>query len=101
FGETASTIFQFAPGAIPIWVFIELGFLRGTRGTNACGPDPLDVRPQRACIGRGPPSEKQIGKPRPTPATLTIHFPGTRHPRARPEKVASIFAPRRPLSHFP
>jgi len=30
------------------------------------------------CIGRGPPSEKQIGKPRPTPAILTIHFPRRR-----------------------
>lgn len=44
-GETADTIFQFVASAILIWAFIEPGFLRGTRGTNAYGPDPLDVRP--------------------------------------------------------
>jgi uncharacterized membrane protein YhaH (DUF805 family) len=27
--------------AIAIWMLIELGFLRGTRGDNAYGPDPL------------------------------------------------------------
>ncbi|MGQ0485996.1 MAG: DUF805 domain-containing protein [Hyphomicrobiales bacterium] len=25
----------------PIWVLIELGFLRGTKGPNHYGPDPL------------------------------------------------------------
>jgi uncharacterized membrane protein YhaH (DUF805 family) len=45
-GETADDIFRLVASAISIWAFIELGFLRGTRGTNAYGPDPLDVRPR-------------------------------------------------------
>ncbi len=47
-GETADAIFHFVATAISIWAFVELGCLRGTPGTNAYGPDPLDVRPQRA-----------------------------------------------------
>ena len=27
--------------AISIWALVELGFLRGTQGDNAYGPDPL------------------------------------------------------------
>jgi uncharacterized membrane protein YhaH (DUF805 family) len=26
---------------VAVWLFIELGFLRGTRGDNRFGPDPL------------------------------------------------------------
>lgn len=47
-GETADAIFHLVASAISIWAFIELGCLRGTRGTNAYGPDPLAVRPKRA-----------------------------------------------------
>ena len=27
--------------AFSVWLFVELGFLRGTRGPNRFGPDPL------------------------------------------------------------
>jgi uncharacterized membrane protein YhaH (DUF805 family) len=47
-GETAETILHFVATAISIWTLIELGCLRGTRGTNAFGLDPLDVGPKRA-----------------------------------------------------
>jgi uncharacterized membrane protein YhaH (DUF805 family) len=47
-GETADIIFHLVATAISVWAFIELGCLRGTRGMNAYGPDPLDVRRQRA-----------------------------------------------------
>jgi uncharacterized membrane protein YhaH (DUF805 family) len=47
-GETADAIFHLVATAISIWAFIELGCLRGTRGTNAYGPDPLAVRPKHA-----------------------------------------------------
>jgi uncharacterized membrane protein YhaH (DUF805 family) len=30
--------------AIGLWFFIELGFLRGTPGPNAYGPDPLEAK---------------------------------------------------------
>jgi uncharacterized membrane protein YhaH (DUF805 family) len=46
-GETADGIFHLVATAISIWAFIELGCLRGTRGTNAYGPDPLGVRPKQ------------------------------------------------------
>lgn len=36
-----SFIFSAASLAITIWMFVELGFLRGTRGPNRYGPDPL------------------------------------------------------------
>jgi uncharacterized membrane protein YhaH (DUF805 family) len=29
----------------PLWMFIEIGFLRGTRGPNRFGPDPLAAQP--------------------------------------------------------
>ena len=32
----------FVSVAIAIWLVVELGILRGTRGTNRFGPDPLD-----------------------------------------------------------
>jgi uncharacterized membrane protein YhaH (DUF805 family) len=47
-GQTADAIFHLVATAISIWAFIELGFLRGTHGTNTYGPDPLGVRPNRA-----------------------------------------------------
>lgn len=34
-------IFQLAGGIISIWAFVELGFFRGTIGSNRFGPDPL------------------------------------------------------------
>jgi uncharacterized membrane protein YhaH (DUF805 family) len=36
-----SFIFSLASFAISIWMFVELGCLRGTAGTNRYGPDPL------------------------------------------------------------
>ena len=33
-----------AVAAIILWFFIELGFLRGTPGPNAYGPDPLEAK---------------------------------------------------------
>jgi uncharacterized membrane protein YhaH (DUF805 family) len=41
-------LFRLGGNAISIWAFVELGFLRGTPGTNRYGPDPLKVQPQRA-----------------------------------------------------
>jgi uncharacterized membrane protein YhaH (DUF805 family) len=35
------TIFSLAGAAISIWMIVELGFLRGTSGSNQYGPDPL------------------------------------------------------------
>jgi uncharacterized membrane protein YhaH (DUF805 family) len=43
-GETGDAIVHLVATAISIWGFIELGCLRGTRGTNAYGPDPLGAR---------------------------------------------------------
>lgn len=34
-------LIMFIPLVGPIWLFIELGFLRGTEGDNRFGPDPL------------------------------------------------------------
>jgi uncharacterized membrane protein YhaH (DUF805 family) len=34
-------IFQIAAFAVSIWAIVELGFLRGTSGSNHYGPDPL------------------------------------------------------------
>ena len=35
----------FIYGVIGFWLFIEMAFLRGTRGENRFGPDPLEGRP--------------------------------------------------------
>jgi uncharacterized membrane protein YhaH (DUF805 family) len=35
-GLTGAVAFAFS-----VWLFVELGFLRGTRGPNRFGPDPL------------------------------------------------------------
>jgi uncharacterized membrane protein YhaH (DUF805 family) len=35
------TVFSFASLAITIWAIVVLGFLRGTIGPNAYGPDPV------------------------------------------------------------
>jgi len=37
-------IFSLVGAAISIWAIIELGFLRGTAGSNQYGPDPLEGR---------------------------------------------------------
>lgn len=29
--------------ACSIWMLVEIGFLRGTKGSNSCGPDPLSA----------------------------------------------------------
>ena len=34
--------------AISVWLFIEIGFLRGTQGPNRFGPDPLGATPDDA-----------------------------------------------------
>jgi uncharacterized membrane protein YhaH (DUF805 family) len=34
-------IFSIIALAISIWLFVEIGFLRGTQGPNRFGPDPL------------------------------------------------------------
>ena len=38
---TLGTILSLAGFAVSIWGLVELGFLRGTVGTNRYGPDPL------------------------------------------------------------
>ncbi len=38
-------LLSLASMAISIWALIELGFLRGTPGANAYGPDPLGAQP--------------------------------------------------------
>jgi uncharacterized membrane protein YhaH (DUF805 family) len=43
--NTIGVIFVFATVALGVWLFLEIGFLRGTQGPNRYGPDPLD-RPQ-------------------------------------------------------
>jgi uncharacterized membrane protein YhaH (DUF805 family) len=40
-------ILALAAFALTIWGFIEIGFLRGTAGENAYGPDPLSQLKQR------------------------------------------------------
>lgn len=37
-------LINFIPIAGPIWTLIQNGFVRGTRGPNRFGPDPLDVQ---------------------------------------------------------
>jgi uncharacterized membrane protein YhaH (DUF805 family) len=37
-------IFELASAAVSIWAVVELGFLRGTPGSNQYGPDPLAGR---------------------------------------------------------
>jgi uncharacterized membrane protein YhaH (DUF805 family) len=45
FAGAAGTVFHYilavAGFALTIWGFVEIGFLRGTAGSNAYGPDPL------------------------------------------------------------
>ena len=45
FAGAAGTVFYYilalAGFALTIWGFVEIGFLRGTAGSNAYGPDPL------------------------------------------------------------
>jgi len=41
----AGAVLHLASVVISIWGFIELGCLRGTRGPNAYGPDPLTLAP--------------------------------------------------------
>jgi len=43
-GETLAAgglVFSLASFAVSIWALVELGFLRGTAGSNRYGPDPL------------------------------------------------------------
>jgi uncharacterized membrane protein YhaH (DUF805 family) len=37
--------------AISLWLFVQIGFLRGTRGPNRFGPDPLAPAPNEAQLG--------------------------------------------------
>lgn len=39
--NTLGTVLGFAMGIVGLWYLIELGFLRGTIGANAYGPDPV------------------------------------------------------------
>jgi uncharacterized membrane protein YhaH (DUF805 family) len=39
--NTIGIIFVFATVAIGVWLFLRIGFLRGTQGPNRFGPDPL------------------------------------------------------------
>ncbi len=39
--NTLGTVLGFLMGIIGLWYLIELGFLRGTIGTNEYGPDPV------------------------------------------------------------
>lgn len=41
FGEAIAMLFSLVGAAISIWAFVEIGCLRGTRGPNTYGPDPL------------------------------------------------------------
>lgn len=38
-------LFGFIPVIGPIWLLVELGFLRGSDGPNRFGPDPLTMAP--------------------------------------------------------
>jgi uncharacterized membrane protein YhaH (DUF805 family) len=40
-GTLASILLGLGAFAVSIWSLVELGFLRGTRGPNRFGPDPL------------------------------------------------------------
>jgi uncharacterized membrane protein YhaH (DUF805 family) len=40
-GSTFAVIVSIASFAISLWAVVELGFLRGTPGSNQYGPDPL------------------------------------------------------------
>lgn len=47
-GVTATVVMWAATG-VALWMIVELGFLKGTPGNNAYGPDPLSaVRPAPA-----------------------------------------------------
>lgn len=37
------TAMELAAGGVYLWAFVEFGFLRGTRGPNQFGPDPLSA----------------------------------------------------------
>ena len=39
--NTAAVSATFATVGIIVWLFVEIGFLRGTKGPNHYGPDPL------------------------------------------------------------
>jgi len=39
--NSAAVLFTLATAALGIWLFLEIGFLRGTEGPNRYGPDPL------------------------------------------------------------
>jgi uncharacterized membrane protein YhaH (DUF805 family) len=41
---------------VGLWFLVELGFLRGTRGPNQYGPDPLDPHGAQAAPGTSAPS---------------------------------------------
>jgi uncharacterized membrane protein YhaH (DUF805 family) len=40
-----NTLFDLMSLVISIWTRVELGFLRGTAGSNRYGPDPLAAQP--------------------------------------------------------
>lgn len=42
---SASMLFLLLGGAVMLWVFIDLGCLRGTIGPNQYGPDPIAPQP--------------------------------------------------------
>ena len=46
--NTIAIIAVVAAGLVLVWLVIEIGFLRGTRGPNCLGPDPLAASPGRA-----------------------------------------------------
>ena len=41
-------LISFIPVIGPIWLLVELGFLRGSQGENRFGPDPLTATPHAA-----------------------------------------------------
>lgn len=38
-----ATVVTFVILACSIWMLVEIGFLRGTKGSNSYGPDPLSA----------------------------------------------------------
>ncbi len=42
--NSAAVFFTLATVALGIWLFLEIGFLRGTEGPNSYGPDPLSQK---------------------------------------------------------
>jgi uncharacterized membrane protein YhaH (DUF805 family) len=51
--------FTVAAGILPLWGLIEMGFLRGTSGSNRFGPDPLAEIEDEARIARTPAWDQQ------------------------------------------